>query len=194
MILRDLDTSSYNYRRYVISSGDDFSERKACEFEKALAEKAERKRQPYGNFDIKVVPRARKIHQSVLTTPLSALHCGWACIKLLSNPPSAVKLPQAGRPQTASGYPDLILANGPATATVLIISCVILRFLAFPGSRHAMRCVYVESWARVKQLSLSGELLRSFGVCDRILVQWPDLLESNGRPRKGLELEGALIG
>ena len=45
------------------------------------------------------------------------------------------------------GCPDLILTNGPATATVLIFTSVILRALNIGGchSRGKMRSVYVES-------------------------------------------------
>ena len=36
-----------------------------------------------------------------------------------------------------------------------------------------MRSVYVESWARVKGLSLSGRVLVGGGLCERVVVQWP---------------------
>jgi beta-1,4-N-acetylglucosaminyltransferase len=36
-----------------------------------------------------------------------------------------------------------------------------------------MRTIYVESWARVRRLSLSGTIL--VGVVDRFLVQWEGL-------------------
>ena len=193
MILRELDPSMYNYRRYVISSGDELSARKAREFEEGMVEKARWAGQPYGNFDIKVVPRARKIHQSLLTTPLSALACGWACFRLLREAPPATRESQNAKP-AVSPCPELILANGPATATILIMSCMVYRFMGLAGSRDALRCIYIESWARVKQLSLSGKILWRLGVCDRFVVQWPELLEANGRRRGGMEFGGALVG
>ena len=195
MILRDLDPSIYRYRRYVISSGDDFSERKARAFEQSLEEWTGGSEELYGFFDIKLVPRARKIHQSLLTTAVSALRCGRTCFELLRDPPMGHQKRKDGMFQRTKRYPDLVLANGPATATILIAACIFCRFLALPGSRRAMRCVYVESWARVKKLSLSGYLLWRSGACDRMLVQWPDLLlDARGRRRKGLEYHGVLVG
>ena len=192
MILRDLDSSTYTHRRYVISSGDGFSERKALEFETTLAEKAERARSSYGSFDIKVVPRARKIHQSLLTAPFSVLVCIWACIKLFLKAPPTVRRSQSQGSQDLPRSPDLILANGPATATTLILAAFFCRFLGLAGS-DTMHCLYVESWARVKNLSLSGELLWRSGICDRVLVQWPGLAEDNGRRPARLEFRGAFV-
>jgi len=39
--------------------------------------------------------------------------------------------------------------------------------------------IYVESFARVKSLSLSGKLLRF--LVDRFVVQWPTILEDGKR-------------
>lgn len=116
---------------------------------------------------IRPVPRARKIHQSLLTTPISSLNCLLTCIQYLYYHPS--------------GYPDLILTNGPATATILIFASVMLRFFDVKGahSRGKMRTIYVESWARVKNLSLSGKIL--CWVADRVLVQWEQLEGVRGR-------------
>ena len=36
-----------------------------------------------------------------------------------------------------------------------------------------MRSIYIESWARVRTLSLSGRILKP--LVDRFLVQWPQL-------------------
>ncbi|KAJ8610306.1 hypothetical protein MRB53_038602 [Persea americana] len=81
-ILRKLDCTKYNHRSYVVSSGDAFSVSKAQEFEAQLeremletAAADETKQQQYGWYDVSVVPRARKIHQSLLTTPWSSLKC-----------------------------------------------------------------------------------------------------------------------
>ena len=192
MILRDLDSATYGHRRYVLSSGDGFSERKALEFETSLAEKADRSRTSYGSFDIKVVPRARKIHQSLLTAPFSVLVCLWACIKLLLKAPRNVRRSGGLASRQLPRSPDLIMANGPATATTLIIAAFLCRFLGLAGSK-SMRCLYVESWARVKKLSLSGELLWRSGICDRVLVQWPGLAEGNDKRPARLEFKGAFV-
>lgn len=129
-----------------------------------------------GSYDITFVPRARRIHQSLLTTPMSALHCLWACLRLLRSP--SLSLPQSHR---RPAYPDLILTNGPGTAVIVILASLILRFFDVGGANRSgsMRTVYVESWARVKRLSLSGRLL--LGVVDRFLVQWEGLEGIGGK-------------
>ncbi|OQV08862.1 hypothetical protein CLAIMM_13076 [Cladophialophora immunda] len=53
-----------------------------------------------------------------------------------------------------------------------------------------MRTIFIESWARVKTLSLSGILLKPF--VDRFLVQWPQLAENQGKARN-VEFVGSLV-
>ncbi|KAI9829067.1 MAG: UDP-N-acetylglucosamine transferase subunit [Thelocarpon impressellum] len=164
-----LDPAMYTHRSYVVSEGDAFGAGKAEELEAGLvsvnALPAEGKPAATG-YDISTVPRARKIHQPLLTTPFSALRCLIACIRVLHSPPAPYSSP---RPR----YPDLILTNGPGTAVSLVLAALLLRFLGAPGSAGSMRTVYVESYARVRGLSLSGRIL--VRCVDRFLVQWPGL-------------------
>jgi len=51
-----------------------------------------------------------------------------------------------------------------------------------------MRTIYVESWARVEGLSLSGKILMAVGACERVLVQWEGL----SRAGRG-EFRGVLV-
>ena len=192
MLLRSLDTSSYTFRRYVVSSGDGFSAQKAAEFEDRLAIQAEDERKIYGGYDIKIVPRARRVHQSLKTTPLTALECLWACLKMLRESP--LEQPRIRRPQRSQWYPDLILTNGPATATIVILASLLLRLAYIPGTGNTMRSIYVESWARVKTLSLSAKLLLMTGACDRVLVQWRALDKRGSKLGKGAEYTGSLVG
>lgn len=191
-LLHHLDTSKYTHRSYVVSSGDDFSASKATEFErglydlarsKASAEKKALKQQGkeahgrtkeemYGSYDIEVVPRARKIFQSIWTTPFSSMQCLIACFRILMS--------TSRTSEVHMGYPDLIISNGPATAVIVILASMILRFLGLPGTTGKMRTIYVESWARVRRLSLSGKIL--LRIVDRFLVQWERLAkELNGK-------------
>lgn len=146
-----LSWQSFTHRTWVVSSGDSISAVRAKEFEES---------QSGESYTIRTVPRAREIHQSLLSAPVSCLNCLWACVGIL----------------TERGCPDIILCNGPATATILVFTSVLLRFLNLRGceTEGKMRTVYVESWARVKRLSLSGKLLE--WVVDRFLVQWPQLV------------------
>jgi beta-1,4-N-acetylglucosaminyltransferase len=191
-LLHHLDTSKYTHRSYVVSSGDDFSASKATEFERGLYDlarskaSAERKalrlqgrevqgwtkEEIYGSYDIEVVPRARKIFQSIWSTPFTSVQCLLACFRILMS--------SSRTSETRLGYPDLIISNGPATAVMVIFASLILRFLGLPGTNGSMRTIYVESWARVRRLSLSGKIL--LRVVDRFLVQWERLAkELNGK-------------
>ena len=182
-LLRNLDPKTYTFRRYVVSSGDNFSASKAAEFEKELAGLSSITSSPFGSYDIRYVPRARRVHQSLLSTPLTAGNCAWNCVWLLCDKPPGFHAQDAKH----TPFPDLILTNGPATATIVIFASIFLRLVGAPGSARMMRCIYVESWARVKRLSLSGQILRTTRACDKFLVQWQSLVQS------GLEFRGQLV-
>lgn len=111
------------------------------------------------DYTIQSLPRARHVHQSIFTTPVTALHSLFVTLRSLRSQP----------------YPDVIITNGPATGVIVILASIILRFFDVRGanSLDKMRTIYVESWARVKTLSLSGKLLVTFA--DRFLVQWEAL-------------------
>ena len=166
---RRLDWNDYSYRTWVMGSGDSISAQRAKEFEDMAGS------DPY-SYNVVTVPRAREIHQPLYTAPISSLRCMHACVDLLLRP-------------KGKDFPDLILCNGPATATILVFTSILLRIFDVRGchTRGKMRTIYVESWARVKKLSLSGVLL--VRVVDRFLVQWPQLEKAGGRA----EYLGALV-
>ncbi|PGH27533.1 hypothetical protein AJ80_00774 [Polytolypa hystricis UAMH7299] len=229
-----LDPTCYTHRTYVVSSGDSFSSSKAVEFEQSLASRnvsgsnGSRKHLKEGEnsassttclesssdlpYSIITVPRARRVHQSLLTAPISTLHCLWACFLVLQGKHPEQRRPAPQSPdssrtqqrfdiQVPTGYPDIILTNGPATAVCIILAAKILRLLnsifphiySFlrrsaqrnfsspppppppprPRSDKYLRIIFVESWARVTTLSLSGKLV--LPLVDRFLVQWDTL-------------------
>jgi beta-1,4-N-acetylglucosaminyltransferase len=179
-MLKNLDSTLYNHRSYVVSAGDKFSAIKARDFEENLQKKGKGNTNleeasknilgQYGSYDIVMVPRARKIHQSLLTTPFSALQCLFACISVVRGPSVS---------GTGLTFPDLILTNGPGTGVCVIAAAYLLRILGLCGSDGGMRSIYVESWARVSSLSLSGKILIMF--VDRFFVQWEKLKGIGGR-------------
>ncbi|KAL4868809.1 hypothetical protein BDV12DRAFT_169085, partial [Aspergillus spectabilis] len=190
-----LDPAKYTYRTYVVSSGDNFSASKAAEFESTLTGHGAGPE----SYCIVTVPRARRVHQPYFTAPFTTLQSLWSCLLVLRGLHSDQQ--QKGLPpQLPSPYPDLILTNGPATAVCVVLAAKLLRMchnclgFLFPARKHShprsmagargdrkaplsedvrLRTVFVESWARVKTLSLSGKILLPFA--DRFLVQWPAL-------------------
>ncbi|KAF1960367.1 oligosaccharide biosynthesis protein Alg14 like protein [Byssothecium circinans] len=129
------------------------------------------------HYNIAPLPRARRIHQSLFTTPLTSLLTLLSAFRpLLTSPPLLPNQPpQTPYEAAARDLPDLIIANGPATAVIVILASLILKFFNIRGanSRGKCRTVYVESFARVRSLSLSGRLV--VWVVDRFLVQWEGL-------------------
>lgn len=180
-LLRDLDPAKYTHRTWVVSTGDAFSAERAVEFESEVEKGARGGKGSVGpgSYDIATVPRARRIHQSLLTTPVSSLQCLWACFgPLLSTSSTNSSTPCSA--VASEDLPDLIITNGPATACVLLLAALILKFFDIRGaqSRGKCRTIYAESFARVKTLSLSGKLL--VRVVDRFLVQWEGLEGAGG--------------
>ncbi|KAK5171371.1 UDP-N-acetylglucosamine transferase subunit [Saxophila tyrrhenica] len=177
---RRFEWKRFKHRTWVVSSGDSISAQRARAFEDmasgngTTASGSQRQR-----AQILTVPRAREIHQPIYTAPISSLRCLFATFGLL-----------LGCSRSGRDFPDIILCNGPATATIIVFTAVLLRFFNVRNchSRGKMRTVYVESWARVKKLSLSGNLLE--GVADRFVVQWPQLAKGG---RGSREFLGVLV-
>ena len=212
-LLRDLDTSKYTHRTYVVSSGDAFSAQRAVEFEQGLEAREKEQEKDKDNakardgvpsvavngqkisgkeeapkctgpehYNVALIPRARRVHQSLLTTPFSALRTLLFSIPVLLAAPSLLPNQSPGTPYESAvqDLPDLIVTNGPATGVIVILGSLILRFFNVRGANGRGKCktIYAESFARVKGLSLSGKMLSR--VVDRFLVQWEELEGSGG--------------
>lgn len=101
-----------------------------------------------------LLPRAREVGQSWISSIGTSTQTCAAAARLLWRK----------RPHT-------ILCNGPGTCAVVGAVAFALR-LGWP-SRFENRVIYVESFARVETLSLSGKIMYVFA--DRFLVQWQQL-------------------
>lgn len=99
-----------------------------------------------------VIPRAREVGQSPTNSVIPTLRTFAAALTLLMKE-----------------RPSLLLCNGPANAAVIAAAAFCLRAMGMVSCR----IIYVESFARVVTLSLSGRLLIPF--VDRFIVQWPQL-------------------
>jgi len=98
------------------------------------------------------LPRSRYVLQSWLTTPFTAL---WS----LAYTFVLVIYEQIIEPS------DIILSNGPGTGLIVLACFRVSNWVLGTGTR----LVYVESWCRVRRLSLTGRLgariVDRFGVC-----------------------------
>lgn len=99
------------------------------------------------------VPRSREVRQSYASAVLSTGRAVWAAVPLV------------WREQ-----PDLVLTNGPGTCVPIVAAAAGLRLL---GRNQDARLVFVESFCRVKNISLSGKILQ--WLVDLFVVQWPGL-------------------
>ncbi|PFH51527.1 glycosyltransferase family 1 protein [Amanita thiersii Skay4041] len=164
-LLSALDFQRYSPRTYIISEGDHLSAQKVIQLE---ALKSSRSLQKNAQSRTIIVPRARRVHQSLLTTPATALSSIIASVYYVTIQPALSK------GSKTSVFSDVLLLNGPGTCFILCLAVYLNKFLGLP----APKIIYVESFARVQSLSLSGKLLRP--LVDRFIVQWPHLL-SRGR-------------
>ncbi|KAH9985995.1 oligosaccharide biosynthesis protein Alg14 like-domain-containing protein [Russula compacta] len=162
-----LDFSRYTPRTYLVSEGDTLSEQKAVALEQLKTASASSLNSgvPIGRYQILTIPRTRRVHQSILTVPFTAPRSLLAAVFHVTLAPWL----------SGDSTFDVLLLNGPGTCFVLCVAAYVNRFLGLPSPK----LVYVESFARVRALSLTGKLLRP--IVDRFVVQWPDLLRDGGR-------------
>ncbi|TFK44753.1 glycosyltransferase family 1 protein [Crucibulum laeve] len=166
-LLSTLDFSRYTPRTYIISEGDILSSQKAVALEASRA--ISHPKSNNDNFTILIIPRARGVHQSILTTPPTALLSLLTCIYYVTVAPILYSN------ESNSDFADLLILNGPGTCFVLCLAVYINKFAGL----RTPSLIYIESFARVKKLSLSGRLLRP--LVDKFIVQWPQLLQDRGR-------------
>lgn len=148
------------HRRYLLSSGDAMSIHHLADYEGRLQELCRAAASSPGTHDVHTVTRARRVHQSLWTTPLSATASVVDILCVLLSPPAAGRL----------RYPTHIFSNGPATGFFVALAAHLLKVL-FVVPEDCMRFVYIESWARISTLSLTGKILLYTGIADALYVQ-----------------------
>lgn len=137
-------------REYIISSGDSTSILKLKNFED---NKLNNK-----NFKISTIYRARNIGEGKLKAFINTLISFKSTLfNLILNK------------EFFQNKPDIFLTNGPGTAIPIAYILFILKFFGLINTK----IVYIESLARVKELSLTGLLI--LPISDRIIVQWEPL-------------------
>lgn len=118
LLLRSLNPQRYTPRSYFVSSGDDFSRKKAIAFEQEWAEGGATAAST--SYTIVTLPRARAVHQSWLSTPISTALCFIECARHFV-------LPQISRRAASSRPPELVIMNGPGTCVPLVAAIYVNR-------------------------------------------------------------------
>ncbi|WWC94670.1 hypothetical protein V866_001518 [Kwoniella sp. B9012] len=161
-LISALPFDRYLPRKYIYCHNDEISLRAISELE---SKKGDIKDQT--SYTLLPLPRARKVSEPLLSTLISAsktLIVSLWHIFLLS------MLIDPREP-----YAEVLLINGPGTCVVLVLVSYIRRILGLKSTK----IIYIESFARVRSLSLSGKLVRPF--VDKFLVQWPEAGGQGGR-------------
>lgn len=160
-LVSSLDFDMYQPRSYFISDGDTLSAEKL----RAMEAKVAQGRKPA--YEIVFIPRARRVLQPLSTTPFTALKSFLHCLRHTFH---------------TADEPAFILMNGPGTCVMLCAAIYAQKLVCF-WRQHTPELVYVESFARVTSLSLSGKLLWPFA--DTFVVQWKELADRLERRRWG---------
>ncbi|CAO3642203.1 unnamed protein product [Cunninghamella blakesleeana] len=147
-MVKGLDENKYQPRTYIYANNDQLSKFKFQHLEQTYFTNTFLQTKYYD------MPRARDIKQSLFTTPWTFLVALISSIKIIS-----------------TTMPDIIICNGPGSCLPLCILSFAIKFLGL----KSITIVYIESYARVHDLSLTGKIL--YGWVDLFLVQWPDLVK-----------------
>ncbi|WFD35481.1 protein disulfide-isomerase [Malassezia cuniculi] len=151
-LLRTLPRDEFAPRVYFVSQGDAHSLARA-----RAAEGTPPAAHPLQGL---VLPRARSVGQSWLTTPFTLAWSVAYALCAFATRPAWLGAPR--RPVV-----DVVLMNGPATCVPICVAIWAMRIIGAPTP--AM--VYIESFARVTSLSLTARIVRP--LVDKFVVQWP---------------------
>uniref|UniRef100_A0A1I8AF94 UDP-N-acetylglucosamine transferase subunit ALG14 n=1 Tax=Steinernema glaseri TaxID=37863 RepID=A0A1I8AF94_9BILA len=132
-------------RFYVIAETDSMSERKVLEFEKDSSD---------GKYEILKIPRSREVGQSYFTSIFSTLRSILAAFRIVW-----------------TTRPDVVITNGPGTAIPI---CLVSFFFDLIRIMD-IRIHFIESYCRVKSLSLTGLILYYMRITDTFIVQWKEV-------------------
>lgn len=145
-IIKKLNKRNYSPRHYILASTDTTSETKVLNYEEPTTSK--------NDYEIFRIKRSRHVGQSYLTSIYTTIRSIWQCIPLVYH----LK-------------PELILCNGPGTCVPICLIAFMLKIFGLIDLQ--CKIVFVESYCRVKTVSLSGKIL--VWIADCFVVQWPQL-------------------
>ena len=159
--VQSLSRQTYSPRCFVVASTDSGSPLALRRVERTLLdvddndEGISRLIDPKCDAVLLRVPRSREVKQSYVSSVWTTLVAFVAALRLVRRV-----------------QPQLLLVNGPGTCLPLCLAVWLLALLAL-----APRCdiVFVESVARVRSLSLTGQILYRLRLCSYFVVQWDEL-------------------
>lgn len=127
-----LPIDRYTRRIYLVSSGDRFSLEKAKDLESRLVARPSTdadKPSDSSAAQVLQIPRARKVHQSFLTTPVTLARSVAFCIDHVALRPTLGRRTLSTKGQSSDGplLADVILMNGPGTCVPIVAAVYLLR-------------------------------------------------------------------
>lgn len=106
-------------------------------------------------IEILRISRSRSVHQSYISSVFTTIRSAMDSVPLVYK-----------------NRPELILCNGPGTCVPI---CVVAFLFKIFYINVSCRIVFVESFCRVRTVSLTGKILK--WIVDLFVVQWPQLQE-----------------
>jgi beta-1,4-N-acetylglucosaminyltransferase len=192
-LVSGLDTTKYSPRHYVVGWDDETSVEKVHRLEASRQQKdisafhpggalsKQQAEEPLLNgYTVHRIPRSRHVHQSMITTPFTLVKSLWVAMPLIKQLSCLARREVDGAESEPIRRKSILLMNGPGTCFALALAVIGSRILGVPDELTP-DLVFVESFARVKTLSLAGKLL--YPLCDSFLVQWPSLVETYPRAK-----------
>lgn len=163
------------HRRYLITEGDMHSLNRIYRVESIISD-------AYlfassGTWDMAAITRARKVHQSYVTSIFTSLWSAWEVIHTLTERPRSRGKDLDGK---NFKWPHVLITNGPGTGFVVAMVVHLLKiFHLVPEER--LKVVYIETWAQVTRLSLTGKLFYWTDIADLFIIQHEKLAAKYGK-------------
>lgn len=177
LIRQSLNPTRNTHRRYIFTTGDNNTLDAIVKFENRVSAVFHN---DSGTWDAYQIRRPRNIHQSLLTTPFTALLAMVGICEALTTP--AYERCLMGQ-QKLFKFPHVITTNGPGIGVMTAIVARLLKIFFYAPS-NCMKVVFIETWAHVETLSLTGKIFHwgrhVGGIADNFLVQHAPLAEKYG--------------
>lgn len=167
------------HRRYIISRGDNTSINAKRALENLIQEKCPDV--TAGTQDAFMVSRARDVGDPIHLLPMTALKSAIDVIVVLARIPAS----RADQPSARQfKYPHVIVTNGPGTGFIVGLVAFLLKVL-WLAPQNRLKVIYIESWARIDKLGLTGRLFYWIPFAHLFVVQNDQLAQVVGKPNIG---------